>query len=984
LTQLDIEDFAAFFAEAHQGRQPFPWQARLVKEAGARMADSSPPVFPALLDLPTGAGKTSIIDIFVFLQALEAAVPADLRVVPRRMVFVVDRRVIVDQVDEHARQLAQRLSRAVRSDGVLGEVARALKSIHGRDGEAPLRVASLRGGIVRDETWARQPDVPLILCSTIDQVGSRLLFRGYGLSDGTKPIHAGLLGTDTLFVLDEVHLSVPFAQTLRSLGEHHIPARDPRLPSRWEVVELSATADTSSPERVFGLTSEDSDPDISPVLARRLAATKPATLLSTNFSVTDDARLAKLVTQEVQDALSGGSHPRVLVVVNRVSRAVACAAELAQRAASRRPGELAGARVELLTGRMRGVERESVMARVKPFVESGADLPSEPLIVVSTQAIEAGADFDFDALITECASIDALRQRFGRVDRLGQCADRGVTARGVVIARDGEVKSAADPLYGDALARTWRSLKQVAETTENDHPVVDFGVGFPTKLADDTDLLPPRGQAPVLFPQFLDAWSQTSPIPAPDPDPALWLHGLEPSDPDVAIVWRADLTQAELNSAREEAGTLKEIVDAIALIPPGPSESLNIPVSQARAWLAGQPPQPLSDADASEPAAEESKQLQPPKLALAWRGEASEVVTAGDIRPGDVLVVPSTFGGIGTQGTWDPLATQSIEDVAEVDQVGPLRRRPVLRLNPEILGMPVPEFVEEETSADTRQRLRTYCMNALDEVSEVHSWPDARKLTMGFFAGSTGAMKVYRDRSGWILVSAKRISVDTSHATSYVEVSSEGSSFASVEVSLADHTSGVAQVVSIAARNCGLPPVLVKDLELAAMLHDIGKLDPRFQAMLAYPQSAPLEPLGKSAHGSNRDMRDRARAMAKLPQRFDHAVLGQLVLAAHPELLAGANDPDLVVHLVASHHGQCRPFAWPVPELVAQHIRGRFNGVSIDVTPKKVDDGVSVEAAERFFRLRHRYGWYGLAYLEAILRLADWTRSEQEQIAGGQ
>ena len=138
---LRVEDFAAFVAAVH-GFTPFRWQQRLVAE----VAETG--VWPELVDLPTGAGKTSVLDVALFVQALRGDQP-------RRVVFVVDRRIVVHQASTHAGRLRDGLERSDSS--VVIEVARRLRASTAGGVTVPLEVAELRGGIDRDEDLGASP-----------------------------------------------------------------------------------------------------------------------------------------------------------------------------------------------------------------------------------------------------------------------------------------------------------------------------------------------------------------------------------------------------------------------------------------------------------------------------------------------------------------------------------------------------------------------------------------------------------------------------------------------------------------------------------------------------------------------------------------------------------------------------------------------------------------------------------------------------------
>ncbi len=1024
VTDLRAEDFDAFFREMHgpcgecerqgvstkdcQHVEPFAWQRDLAK----RVCSEG---WPSTLELPTASGKTAVIDVAVFTLALD---PSRNRHAPLRVFFLVDRRVVVDEAHRRASRISTRLAGA--SSGVAYTVAQRLREMAG-EGSDPLVTAVLRGGIYREDGWARSPVQPLVVVSTVDQVGSRLLGRGYGVGDGMKSIHQGLVGHDSLIILDEAHLSEPFRQTLEALQDYAGQAQFP-LPRPYRVVVMSATPRPGGQgPQYFKL--EANHPDLMDRrpgrLLERLEAHKQAELRL----VTIGKPPSTAAPRSEQRAWSNGLPSRDAAFCKQVARAVRellgrsrCVGVVVNRVGTARQvfDQLCGDDsfdAVLLTGRSRPLDREAVVERIWARARAGRERRGDerPLVVAATQCIEAGADLDFDGLVTECASLDALRQRFGRLDRLGRLRE----SRAVIVARSDTLDD--DPIYGEAIGKTWMWLQKKARkprrrrgaAAPGECPLIDFGQGhLPSPAPAELEgMLAPRREAPVLLPAHLDAWAMTSPRPVVDPDVALWLHGVSDEAADVQIVWRSDLPSSR-------PGIWADIV---ALCPPGSAEAMPVPVYAARAWIARTAARELADVvvsigDAGLSGAGAARRDS--DRALRWCGEdddRTDLVDAAEVRPGDTLVVPSAWLGADEYG-WLPSVSDTAPPVVDLGDRVQLeqRGRATLRICTSLSERWVPD-----TSA-SHGALRRLVRQVSSGTEEDRDPPDVDAILAALVGAEAAApwlreaARRLRDDSrrrvdvhpagGVVIRSSRRSPYRASASVNQLggmsppepdfTTQDDASSFVCRPVSLRRHCAGVGGLAKMFADACGLDAGLADDLALSGRLHDMGKADPRFQLWLHAGDevAAALSELRAKSGMQSRWLRERARVIACYPKGGRHELLSLAMIESEARAL-GARDADLVLHLVASHHGFCRPFA-PVfddPDDVVAKVDGDVAGRPLQASTaagarmSRLDSG----ASERYWSLLRKFGWLGLPYLEAILRLADHRRSEIEEKEDG-
>ena len=205
-------------------------------------------------------------------------------------------------------------------------------------------------------------------------------------------------------------------------------------------------------------------------------------------------KLVRWSDNKVEQTLATIDVPCVLMVANTVRTALEWFKKATKAKAARRRGVALERELFLVTGRMRPVDRQKIVDAVETRLEG-----RKPTLVVATQCIEAGVDWDFDAMISECASWDALVQRMGRVNRRGERHDAEcfiLQAQRTFKGPDAGEKSC--PVYGEHEIRTASWIADVS-------PVRCTPGSMPEALED---CVHPPTYAPVLIPEYLDLWSQ--------------------------------------------------------------------------------------------------------------------------------------------------------------------------------------------------------------------------------------------------------------------------------------------------------------------------------------------------------------------------------------------------------------------------------------------------------------------------------------------
>lgn len=808
---------------------------------------------PRSLFLPTGAGKTSAA--LLYLLALLDGAP-----IPRRLVYIVDRRAIVDQTHCLIETWISRLAGVPR----LEAAAERMASLPATPDTPLIPVGILRGGVSDGGEWRIDPARPSVVVGTVDMIGSRLLFSGYGDGRTRRPLHAGLLGHDATIVLDEAHLSAPMGLLLERLTvlQHGEPGEsgNPRNDSAHRTLRtmrMSATPEAGRGRRIVrGWTPEDEQ---QPQFRARVRAQKRLT----THPVEDVTALRDKVAALAQSPTMRGA---VLIYVTTVRDATRVHSTLSKAIGRKEAPQ----RCRLLTGTLRGKERDDLMASDlwrrfdpgRPRTEQDDSAP--PCYLVATAAGEVGIDIDADNAVMDLAPIDTITQRAGRINRNGT---REVSDVHVVWADNpGQVP----PPRKQALEATL----DILHATNSLAPADLVRIAERNEGGEWRAACAPETACAALGAARMAALSATS-LPERDPAIPVFLRGLEDAaGPDTQVVWRKEMS-ATL------AADVEMALDGIDAFPPLRAETLTAPTKFVATEIRGIVARLRKDGADAEHG---------PTCALGAMWVLRDALgTLKAVNPDDLddeqlaygtLFLPAEVGGLDNSGVLRAGAKHPVEDCGDDNT----------RSRHEVVGAGSPPG----EIAGTEMLRVTLRGESADPMLAEDDDPDGvPERAIVYVRHTATALPLDTDRDRFTAHAARGQPLD-------------------------EHCHMVGRAAAAMACALALPVDLARAVADAGRWHDRGKAADAWQRAAGTPLGAP--PVAKTSGG---------RFNATLLGGYRHE-FGSLLMAErdipHGQDQNSALLRDLTLHLVAAHHGHARPgFAnprhWgdslPDPELAA-------------------------------------------------------------------
>lgn len=485
------ESFKDFFRRATKdeknpsGYDPYPFQKKFATSMQ----------LPELIDIPTGMGKTDAV-VLGWLWKRRFDPRKEIRnQTPRRLVYCLPMRVLVEQTQEKAKRWLKNL-------GILSE------QLGNREGIA---VNVLMGGECKDE-WDLYPERDAIIIGTQDMLLSRALNRGYGMSRYRWPVHFGLLNNDCLWVMDEVQLmgvgvetsaqmqafcrsfgtinTVQYIWMSATVGDKQLDTVDHPIPSEgWQKLSLELDEkDLPSVREKFE--------------ARKSLKKADLTLVKDNEKKSYAKDMAGLIKSKHKEGTL------TLAVVNRVDRAQEIYKELLDQGRTEKDAAV-------LHSRFRESDRK---ARMQLLDEK------QDRIIVATQVVEAGVDISAHTLITELAPWPSLVQRFGRCNRRGKFYDAEIAW--IDIDSSEEASGLVLPYESKSLDIARSLVKTITNAG-------------PKSLAEASKsyIEPEAIRVVIRRKDFLDLFDTTPDLTGNDLDISRFIR--EGEDKDVQVYWRA-------------------------------------------------------------------------------------------------------------------------------------------------------------------------------------------------------------------------------------------------------------------------------------------------------------------------------------------------------------------------------------------------------------------------------------------------------------